>query len=58
MGMDGVNTTIIPRHSTPEQYRREITLANDCQPKGCLLNKIPHSPFPLNLISLPYYLFY
>lgn len=53
-----MNTAVIPRHSTPEQYRREITLANDCQPKSCLLNKIPHSPFPLNLISLPYYLFY
>ncbi|AUT04411.1 fumarate reductase/succinate dehydrogenase flavoprotein subunit [Nostoc sp. CENA543] len=29
MGMDGVNTAIIPGHSTPEQYVREITLAND-----------------------------
>ncbi|QLE40080.1 fumarate reductase/succinate dehydrogenase flavoprotein subunit [Nostoc sp. C052] len=29
MGMDGVNTAVIPGHSTPEQYVREITLAND-----------------------------
>src|ERR671932_368357 len=29
MGMDGVNTAVIPGHSTPEQYVREITLSND-----------------------------
>ncbi|MCG8362954.1 MAG: fumarate reductase/succinate dehydrogenase flavoprotein subunit [Pseudanabaenales cyanobacterium] len=29
MGMDGVNTAVIPGNSTPEQYVREITLAND-----------------------------
>ncbi len=29
MGMDGVNTAVIPGHSTPAQYVREITLAND-----------------------------
>ncbi len=29
MGMDGVNTAVIPGHSTPEQYVREVTIAND-----------------------------
>ena len=29
MGMDGVNTAVIPGHSTPEQYVREITISND-----------------------------
>jgi succinate dehydrogenase/fumarate reductase flavoprotein subunit len=29
MGMDGVNTAVIPGNSTPEQYTREITIAND-----------------------------
>jgi len=29
MGMDGVNTAVIPGNSTPEQYVREVTLAND-----------------------------
>src|SRR5689334_23037491 len=29
MGMDGLNNAIIPGHATPEQYVREITLAND-----------------------------
>ncbi|MBV8485870.1 MAG: FAD-binding protein, partial [Verrucomicrobia bacterium] len=29
LGMDGVNNAIIPGHSTPEQYVREITMAND-----------------------------
>jgi succinate dehydrogenase/fumarate reductase flavoprotein subunit len=29
MGMDGVNTAVIPGHSTPEQYTREVTIAND-----------------------------
>ena len=29
MGMDGVNTAVIPGNSTPEQYVREITIAND-----------------------------
>lgn len=29
MGMDGVNTAVIPGNSTPEQYAREVTVAND-----------------------------
>lgn len=29
MGMDGLNNAIIPGYATPEQYTREITLAND-----------------------------
>jgi succinate dehydrogenase/fumarate reductase flavoprotein subunit len=29
MGMDGLNNAIIPGHATPEQYVREITVAND-----------------------------
>lgn len=29
MGMDGVNTAVIPGNSTPEQYAREVTIAND-----------------------------
>ncbi len=29
MGMDGVNTAVIPGIATPEQYVREITIAND-----------------------------
>ncbi len=29
MGMDGLNNAVIPGHATPEQYTREITLAND-----------------------------
>lgn len=29
MGMDGVNTAVIPGHATPEQYAREVTIAND-----------------------------
>ncbi|WP_036479671.1 fumarate reductase/succinate dehydrogenase flavoprotein subunit [Myxosarcina sp. GI1] len=29
MGMDGVNTAVIPGNSTAEQYVREITIAND-----------------------------
>ena len=29
MGMDGVNTAVIPGNSTAEQYTREITIAND-----------------------------
>lgn len=29
MGMDGVNTAVIPGHSTPEQYTREVTIANN-----------------------------
>jgi succinate dehydrogenase/fumarate reductase flavoprotein subunit len=28
-GMDGVNNAVIPGHATPEQYVREITIAND-----------------------------
>ena len=28
-GMDSVNNAIIPGHATPEQYVREITIAND-----------------------------
>ncbi|MCB2252467.1 fumarate reductase/succinate dehydrogenase flavoprotein subunit [Pseudomonas chlororaphis] len=29
MGMDGLNNAIVPGHSTPEQYTKEITIAND-----------------------------
>lgn len=29
MGMDGLNNAVIPGHSTPEQYTKEITVAND-----------------------------
>lgn len=29
LGMDGVNNAVIPGHATPEQYVKEITLAND-----------------------------
>ncbi|MBG04831.1 MAG: fumarate reductase/succinate dehydrogenase flavoprotein subunit [Rhodospirillaceae bacterium] len=29
MGMDGLNNTVIPGHATPEQYTKEITVAND-----------------------------
>ena len=29
IGMDGLNNAIIPGHSTPEQYVKEITMAND-----------------------------
>ncbi|MFT9256957.1 MAG: fumarate reductase/succinate dehydrogenase flavoprotein subunit [Acetobacter sp.] len=29
MGMDGLNNAVVPGHSTPEQYVREITAAND-----------------------------
>ena len=29
LGMDGVNNAVIPGHSTPEEYVREITMAND-----------------------------
>ncbi len=29
MGMDGLNNADIPGHATPEQYTREITIAND-----------------------------
>jgi succinate dehydrogenase/fumarate reductase flavoprotein subunit len=29
MGMDGLNNAIIPGHATPEQYVKEITVAND-----------------------------
>ena len=29
MGMDGVNNAVIPGHATPEQYVKEITMAND-----------------------------
>jgi succinate dehydrogenase/fumarate reductase flavoprotein subunit len=29
MGMDGVNNAVIPGKTTPEQYVREITIAND-----------------------------
>jgi len=27
--MDGLNNAVIPGHATPEQYVREITIAND-----------------------------
>lgn len=29
MGMDGLNNTVIPGFATPEQYTKEITIAND-----------------------------
>jgi len=29
MGMDGVNNAVVPGHSTPENYVKEITVAND-----------------------------
>ncbi|CAM2197282.1 Succinate dehydrogenase/fumarate reductase, flavoprotein subunit [Paraburkholderia kururiensis] len=29
MGMDGLNNAVIPGHATPEQYTREITIANE-----------------------------
>lgn len=29
MGMDGLNNAVIPGHATPEQYTKEITMAND-----------------------------
>ncbi|HQQ62381.1 MAG TPA: fumarate reductase/succinate dehydrogenase flavoprotein subunit [Pseudomonadales bacterium] len=29
MGMDGLNNAVIPGHATPEDYVREITVAND-----------------------------
>ena len=29
MGMDGLNNSVIPGYATPEQYTKEITVAND-----------------------------
>src|SRR5271156_6301545 len=29
MGMDGLNNAVVPGHATPEQYTKEITIAND-----------------------------
>jgi succinate dehydrogenase/fumarate reductase flavoprotein subunit len=29
LGMDGVNNAVIPGHATPQQYVKEITMAND-----------------------------
>jgi succinate dehydrogenase/fumarate reductase flavoprotein subunit len=29
MGMDGLNNAVVPGHATPEQYVKEITMAND-----------------------------
>jgi succinate dehydrogenase/fumarate reductase flavoprotein subunit len=29
MGMDGLDNAVIPGHATPEQYTREVTIAND-----------------------------
>ncbi len=29
MGMDGLNNAVIPGHATPDQYTKEITIAND-----------------------------
>src|SRR3954464_13723535 len=29
MGMDGLNNAVVPGFATPEQYVREITIAND-----------------------------
>lgn len=35
MGMDGLNNAVVPGHSTPEAYVKEITIAND----GIVLQK-------------------
>jgi len=35
MGMDGLNNAVIPGHATPQQYTKEITVAND----GIVLQK-------------------
>lgn len=35
MGMDGLNNAVVPGHSTPEDYVKEITIAND----GVVLQK-------------------
>lgn len=35
MGMDGLNNAVVPGHSTPEDYVKEITIAND----GLVLQK-------------------
>src|ERR1041384_2515263 len=29
MGMDGLNNAVVPGYATPEQYTKEITVAND-----------------------------
>src|SRR5712692_11961858 len=29
MGMDGLNNAVLPGYATPEQYTKEITIAND-----------------------------
>src|SRR3954452_13572752 len=29
MGMDGLNNAVIPGHASPEQYTKEISIAND-----------------------------
>jgi succinate dehydrogenase/fumarate reductase flavoprotein subunit len=29
IGVDGLNNAVIPGHATPEQYVKEITMAND-----------------------------
>src|SRR6185437_6744915 len=29
MGMDGLNNAVVPGHATPDQYVKEITIAND-----------------------------
>jgi succinate dehydrogenase/fumarate reductase flavoprotein subunit len=29
MGMDGLNNAVVPGHATPEEYTKEITIAND-----------------------------
>ena len=29
MGMDGLNNAVVPGYATPEQYVKEITVAND-----------------------------
>ena len=29
MGMDGLNNAVVPGHASPEQYTKEITIAND-----------------------------
>ncbi len=29
MGMDGLNNAVVPGYATPEQYTKDITIAND-----------------------------
>jgi succinate dehydrogenase/fumarate reductase flavoprotein subunit len=41
LGMGGVNNAVIPGHATPEQYVKEITMANDG-----IVNQAAVSPTP------------